>query len=177
MIEIRRTYKYRLYTNKRNRHLHDTINVAGLIWNHCIALQRRYYSLTSKYISLNRLKRHLSTLRNNRFLYWKKVGSQAVQEIAERLDKSYQKFFKKQGGSPSFKKVRTYHSFTLKQTGWKLLGKNRIRLLGRDYKFVKPREIKGVIKTVTVKRDSMGKLWVCFSVVEELEVKKTSDIR
>jgi len=172
MIEINRTYKYRLYTHKRNRHLHDAINVAGLIWNHCIALQRRYYRLTSKYISRNRLQTHLSNLRNNRFLYWQKVGSQAVQEITERLDKGYKRFFKKEGGIPSFKKINKYKSFTLKQSGWKLLGKNHIQLLGRNYKFVKSREIQGVIKTVTVKRDTLGKLWLCFSVIEAFKVEK-----
>ncbi|MEL6269081.1 MAG: transposase, partial [Chloroflexota bacterium] len=53
----------------------------------------------------------------------------------------------------------------LKQAGWKLLDGNKVQLLGRNYKFVKSRDIHGTIKTVTVKRDSMGRLWICFSVV------------
>ena len=37
-MEIRRTYKYRLYTSKRDKHLHQQIDVAGIIWNHALAV-------------------------------------------------------------------------------------------------------------------------------------------
>lgn len=177
-IEIRRTYKYRLYANKRTKHLHQQIDVAGIIWNHALALQRRYYRLTGKYISRFRLVTHIGKMRRtDRFGYWQLVGSQAVQEVVERLDKAYQRFFKyKKGetrlktGRPSFKKVKKYKSFTLKQAGWKLLGGNRIRLNGRNYKFAYSRPINGCIKTVTVKRDQVGRLFVCFSVIEEVNL-------
>jgi putative transposase len=90
------------------------------------------------------------------------------------LDKSYQKFFAKQGGRPSFKKVKQYRSFTLKQSGWKLLEGNKVQLLGRTYKFVKHREIGGTIKTVTVKRDRVNRLWIAFSVIENIHIPKAS---
>jgi putative transposase len=103
------------------------------------------------------------------------VGSQAVQDVVERLDKAYQRFFAyRRGelgiktGTPRFKKVKKYKSFTLKQAGWKLLGGNRLRLNGRNYKFALSRPINGTIKTVTVKRDHAGRLFVCFSVIEEV---------
>ena len=176
IVEVRKTYKYRLYRNaKRDRHLHDAINISGIIWNHCIALQRRYYGLMGGYISIGRLKKHIAKLRNSeRYHYWRKVGSQAVQDIIERLDKSYQMFFKQQGGRPSFSKVKKYRSFTLKQAGWKLLDGNKIRLGKTIYKFVKHREIGGTIKTVTVKRDTIGRLWLCFSVIERMEIPEVS---
>ncbi|MCL4256481.1 MAG: helix-turn-helix domain-containing protein, partial [Anaerolineae bacterium] len=53
LVEVRKTYKYRLYrNNKVDGSLHHQINVAGMIWNHALALQRRYYKLTGKYIPL-----------------------------------------------------------------------------------------------------------------------------
>ena len=176
ITQIRKTYKYRLYRNdKRDRHLHDAINIAGIIWNHCIALQRRYYRLFGGYISRYRLQKHIAKLRNSeRYNYWQKVGSQAVQDIIERLDKTYQTFFKKQGGRPSFSKVKKYRSFTLKQSGWKLLDGNKIRLGKYTYKFVKHRPIGGTIKTVTVKRDTIGRLWLCFSVIESVDIPEIS---
>jgi len=175
-VAVRKTYKYRLYRNdKRDRHLHDAINISGIIWNHCIALQRRYYRMFGGYISSVRLKKHIAKLRNSqRYSYWRKVGSQAVQDIIERLDKSYQMFFKKRGGRPSFTKVKKYRSFTLKQAGWKLLGGNKIRLGKTTYKFVNHRPIGGTIKTVTVKRDTTGRLWLCFSVIEDVEIPEAS---
>ncbi|MDR1608269.1 MAG: transposase, partial [Deltaproteobacteria bacterium] len=39
-----RTFKYKLYSSERNRRqLGRLINIAGNIWNHCIALHKRYY--------------------------------------------------------------------------------------------------------------------------------------
>ena len=177
-MEIRRTYKYRLYTSKRDKHLHQQIDVAGIIWNHALAVQKRYYRLTGKYVGKFRLITHIGKMRRTeRFGYWQLVGSQAVQEVVERLDKAYMRFFAYlrgelgiKTGPPRFKKVKKYKSFTLKQAGWKLLGGNRIRLNGRHYKFVLSRPINGTIKTVTVKRDNAGRLFVCLSVIEEVNL-------
>jgi len=141
-VDVRRTHKFRMYRNdKRDGHLHQQINVAGLVWNHALALQRRYYRLTGKYIGLGRLKKHIARLRmrTQRYASWKALGSQAVQDVLERLDKSYQRFFAGQGGLPRFKKVRKYRSFTLKQAGWKLLERDgkpygKIQIGKRKYK-------------------------------------------
>ena len=161
IVTIRRTYKYRMYRASRNRRLHQRIDIAGIIWNHCAALQRRYYRLTGRYISIGRLKAHIARLRmkTQRYNYWQRVGSQAIQDIIERLDKAYQRFFDKQGGIPSFKKVKKYRSFTLKQAGWKLPGKNRIELLGRTYKFVKHREMDGIMFFEDLNLDGIKRLW------------------
>lgn len=185
-IEVRKTYKYRLYTSRQDVHLRDTINIAGILWNHLTALQKRYYRRFGKHISEARMKRHISHLRMNtvKYAYWRKVGSQAVQEICERHEAAYERFFKKQGGLPRFKKVKKFTSFVLKQAGWKLHpdthprgGKKHpkytghITIQGIAYKFVKHRPMSGVIKTVTVKRDTAGRLWICFSVVETIVIE------
>ena len=176
-IKLRKTYKYRLYGSRRNKHLQQSINVAGLIWNHAIALHKGYYKLTGKYIPLGRMQKQLSHLRmhTERYAFWKVVGSQAVQDIAKRIDDAYQRFFDdRKRGRPRFKKVRKYKSFTLKQASWKLLGGNKIQIHGRNYKFANHRPLQGKIKTVTIKRDPARRLWVCFSVEVEIEIKEVS---
>jgi putative transposase len=178
MTEVRKTYKYRLYGSKRDERLHEQIDIAGSIWNHVTALQRRYYRLTGSYISESRMKKHIARLRMKmeRFKYWRKLGSQAVQEIIERHHKAYQNFFKEQGGRPRFRKVKKLKSFTLKQAGWKLEDENpdkkyrKIRIGKTTYKFVYHRPLQGTIKTVTIKRDVTGDLWICFSVVENMVI-------
>ncbi|MGB1287306.1 MAG: helix-turn-helix domain-containing protein [Aggregatilineales bacterium] len=61
--QVRRIYKYRMYDNdKRNQHLFNQIDIAGIIWNHCLALQKRYYRLTGKYISKTALQKYMSKL-------------------------------------------------------------------------------------------------------------------
>src|SRR5437867_7130573 len=47
----------------------------------------------------------------------------------------------------------------------KLLDGNRLRIGSTVYKFAKSREIDGAIKTVTIKRDTLGDLYVFFSCV------------
>ena len=106
--------------------------------------------------------KHIAKLRK-RIKYWQKVGSQAVQDICQRIEKAYQLFFKnnKKGTRPpNFKKTRKYKSFTLKQAGYKLLGGNRIKIGKQIYKFALSREIKGKIKTITVKRNPLGELFI-----------------
>ena len=96
---VRKTLKYRMYNSKRNKHLVNQIDISGIIWNHMIALQRKYYRLTGKYIGQSRMQRHLLKLhKTERFTYWQEVGSQAVQQLAERHHKAYQRFFNYKAG-------------------------------------------------------------------------------
>jgi len=169
---VRRTYKYRLYRcDKRDKFLHAQINSAGTIWNHALALQKRYYRLTGESIPLSKLKAHIAKVRRQipRYAFWKQVGSQAVQDVLERLDDGYMRFFKHLAKRPpKYKKVRQRKSFTLKQAGWKLLEDNRVQISGRKYKYVKHRAMHGEVKTLTIKRDAARRLWLFFSVVEEM---------
>jgi putative transposase len=182
IIEVRKSYKYRLYASKQDFRLHDTVNIAGIIWNHITTLQRRYYRRFGKHISKGRMEHHTSHLRmkTRKYAYWKQVGSQALQELIQRHEEAYQRFFQKKGGLPRFKKVKKFRSFVLKQAGWKLHEENpckkyrKITIDKTVYKFVYHRPIKGAIKTVTVKRDTLGRLWLCFSVVETMEIENTT---
>ena len=167
-----RTYKFKLYQAKKNKYLHQQINIAGLIYNHCIALHRKYYQLTGKSLNQYELMKHLTKLKKlPKYRHWHLVGSQAIQDIVQRIDKAYKLFFgnhkRKVRTSPSgFKKVKQYRSFTLKQAGWKLLDGNKVYIQGKVYKYFKSREIPAGVKTVTVKRDTLGNLYLYF-VVEE----------
>ncbi len=174
-MQIVKSYKFKLYRSKKNKHLHQQINISGLIWNHCISLHRRYYRLFGKGLHKYALANHLAKLKRlPKYSHWNLVGSQAIQDIAFRIDKAYKLFFgnlkrKVKTSPPGFKKVKKYSSFTLTQYGWKLLGGNKIRIQGIVYKFSKSRDIPPDIKTVTIKRDSLGNFWLCFVVEEEID--------
>ena len=118
-----KTYKFKLYSNHGNRELHKTIDGHADVWNHCVALQRRYYAIYSKYISKFRLINHISKLKRlPRFTHWNQLPSQAIQDVASRIDKGYRAMFEarsqgKAWGRPRFKPRRKYKSFTLLQAG------------------------------------------------------------
>ena len=164
-----RTYRFKLYKSKRNRKLHKQINTAGLIYNHCIALHKRYYKLFGKSLNLYQLQKHLTKLKKiSKFAYMKELGSQAVQEIARRIDRAYRLFFRNlkhkiRTAPPSFKRVSKYKSFTLSQSGYKYTGKdNSIIIRKQKYRFFKSREIRGKVKQLTVKRDTLCDIYVYF---------------
>jgi len=173
-MRIVRTYKFKMYRSKKNKALHQQIDIAGLIYNHCIALHRKYYALTGKRLNKFVLMKHIAKLKKlERYQHWNLVGSQAIQDIVGRIDRAYALFFgnrrrKVRTSPPGFKKVKRYSSFTLKQAGWKLLEGNKIRIQGKVYKFCKSRDIPLDVKTVTVKRDSLGNLHLYFVVEEEV---------
>ncbi len=157
-----KTYKFKLYENRRNKYLKRSINASASIWNHCIALHKRYYSMFKKHLNKYQLMKHIARLRR-RNSYWQLVPSQAVQDVCDRIDKAYRLFFKfcKRGvRPPSFCKSKKYKSFTTKQAGYKLLGGNRIRIGKIVYKFFKSREIEGKVKTITVKRSPVGEMYI-----------------
>jgi putative transposase len=163
-----RTHKYKLYQTKNLRNIHHTINVSGCIYNHCIALHKRYYRLFGKSLNKFQLQKHLTKLKKiERYKFWTKIGSQAIQNITERIDEGYKKFYKKQGGLPTFKKVKKYKSFTLKgKIGYKI-NHNVFSLNGYDYKFWLSRKIDGKIKTITIKRDNIGTVFICIALEKD----------
>ena len=58
-----KTYKFKMYSNHGNRELHKTIESFAAVYNHRIALHRRYYALFSKGIHKYRLNTHITKLK------------------------------------------------------------------------------------------------------------------
>ena len=174
MRTVIKTYKFKLYKNKKNKHLDDGINIAASIWNYCIAMHRRYYRLYGKHLSANKLKKHITKVKKTLHPEWQALGSQAIQDVVERVDRSYKAFFdhvkKKRHGRkspPSFKKRSRYSSFTLKQAGYAFHADNKVTIMGREYKYCKSRPIEGDIKTLTVKRNALGEIYLIVVTKQE----------
>ncbi len=169
-----RAFVFKAYVSRRNRKLHRQIDVASSVWNHCIALHKRYYRFFGKHLNQFQLMKHITKLKRlPRYSFWSEVGSQSVQDVVQRIEKGYQLFFKcakdRKAGRPSSRKVRPptfrkrikYQSFTLKQAGYSLSG-NQLRVGKQQYRYFKSREIEGKIKTLTVKRDALGDIFFIF---------------
>lgn len=176
-MKVLKTHKFKLYASKKNKHLDKAVDVAAFIWNYCVAVHRRYYRMYGKHLSANQLKKHITRLKKRRYSWWNELGSQAIQDVVERIDRSYKAFFqhlKKRKGRkspPRFKKRRNYSSFTLKQAGCQFHeDSNAVTIMGRDYKYWKSRPVEGKIKTVTVKRTPLGEFFLF--VVCEVEVNE-----
>jgi len=157
------SFKYKLYPNDHTNIDHQ-INVACFIYNHCIDLRKRFYRRFKKSISISKLKAHIAKIKHRkRFSFFGELNSQTIQDIIERIEKGYKSFFsKKNKHLPDFKGKNRYNSITFKQTGYKYLNDNKIQIMGKSFGFFLSRPVEGRIKTVTIKRDSLGDHYVCF---------------
>lgn len=153
-------YKYKLYTTKQTKHLDAMLREASWVWNHALALQKRYYRMFGKYIDVVRMQK--------KWVQWygksSRHHSQTVQEILQRLDKSYSRFFQHiQARPPKFKRADDFKSFVFKQGGYSLNGNVlTINKIKKRYKFSLSRPYVGVgkIKNVAVKRTPLGEYFV-----------------
>ncbi len=166
------TYKYKLYSRcDRNRYLHNEIDAFAQVYNHFVALHKRYYRRFDKYPGKFTLIKHLAKLKKTaRFSYWCLLPSQALQNVIERIDSGYKKFFAKDNKRPpKFRSRFKYKSYTLKQAGYAFLDGNKIQIgfgvrgkIKRIFRYHKSRDFDvESVKTVTIKRDRVGDLWIC----------------
>lgn len=162
-----KTFKFKLYRSRKNKYLEIEIKEYAKVYNHCIALHKRYYRLYKRYLDKRKIKLHLTKLKRcKRFKFMQHLGSQAIQDVAERIDKAYMKFFrdlkkKKHTSPPRFKKLDKYKSFTLLQSGWKLNENDSIVVIcGKKYRYFNSRHTEGIPKTITIKKDTVGDIFI-----------------
>ena len=151
------SHKYKLYRNRRTRHLDAMLREACFVWNHALALQRRYYRMSGKYVSCKRMKAHFARRIKRTLLH-----SQSTQEILERLDTAYQRFFGHLAKRPpKFRKAEDFSSIVFKQGGYSLNG-NVLTINGikKRFKFSLSRPYAGKVKTLTVKRNHLGEFYI-----------------
>ena len=160
------TYKYKLYKTHRFKYLDQMLAEACFVWNHALALQKRYYNLYGGYISLYTMQAH-QTKRIKRIL----LGAQTAQEIIERLDASYKRFFNHQAKRPpKFRKAKDFSSFVFKQNGYSLNGNVlTISRTKKKYKFSLNRNYEGRIKRVAIKRNRLGEYFMYLSLEKEID--------
>lgn len=150
-------YKYKLYRTDRTKHLERMLREACFVWNHALALQKRYYRMYAKYINANRMQKHFAKRISRNLLH-----SQTVQEILQRLDTAYQRFFRRLAKRPpKFRKAKDFSSILFKQGGYSLNGNVlTINSIRKRFKFSLSRPYAGKVKTLTIKRSHIGEYFI-----------------
>jgi len=166
---MRRTFQYRAKINKATEaNALDWIDKCRTVYNlaleHRIVLYRQWKASISCYSQCKEL-----TELKKQFPEFKTVDAQCLANVIERLDMGFQSFHRRvreggvKAGFPRFRSADRYDSFTLRQSGHKVEGRNLyIRNVGR-FKLFLSRPVEGEIKTVTVKKAAAGKWYVSFS--------------
>jgi putative transposase len=161
-----RAYKYRIYpNNKQQTLLAKHFGCARFIYNWGLATKTTAYQKTGKSPSCFSLMSKLPQLKKeNEWL--KEINSQSLQMSLRNLDNAFQRFFKKRGGYPKFKKKYAKQSCQFPQSSAVSFENNRLYVMkfreGIKCKF--DRKFTGDIKTVTISCSKTGKYYASIIV-------------
>jgi putative transposase len=169
---MRKTFKYRLYPNKRQqRLLEQQFEECRWLYNKLLAERRNAWEQRQESLRLYDQQATLPALKTGRPLL-AAVQSQVLQNVAVRIDLAFQAFFRRvkadeKPGYPRFRGKGRYASITYPQVpvGCKLEAEaHRLRLYGVGLvKIILHRPLEGMPKTATISRSSTGKWYVSFS--------------
>jgi putative transposase len=107
-----RGYTVRLYPNKVQRVLLDKhFGCCRWVYNEMIRINQKKYHRSGKGLSGYDMQSYLPKLKKQ-YPWLAEVNSQSLQIVCHNLANAYGKFFKKQGGYPTFKKKGYSGSFT-----------------------------------------------------------------
>ena len=175
---MERTYKFRLYPkSKQVATMDGWLNLLHVLYN--AGLEQRITAYRGKRViqSYSRQANELPELKKTLPEYGE-IHSQVLQDVFRRLDKSYDNLFSrvKRGenpGFPRFKSLPRYRSFTYPQSGFRILENGHLSLSGiGEVRMFKHREVNGLIKTCTIKKDKTGDWWASFVVETEEQPQK-----
>ena len=170
---MRKSHKFKLQNQSNTIKLGNMLDDMWQIHVHIMRLARRYYRMFGKNLSAYRLKAHVAKLKKTTKPHWADLPSQVVQDVVLRYGKSQDAFFeniedRKAGkttrkvGRPKIKPRHKYNSMTFTQAGYTLEDKRiKINCIDTWFSYHRHREIKGTIKTITIKRDRCGDYWIC----------------
>lgn len=155
-----KAYKYKLEPNKQQRYaLARTLDVCRELYND--ALTQRKWNRCSRFEQ----QAELPALKQA-FPVYKNVYSQVLQSVLDKLNKSFNNFFRSGFGFPRYKGESRFDSFCYPQGGFALSGKQLSLSKIGNVKVRLSRELPAdaIVKTCTLKRSVSG--WFATLVFE-----------
>ncbi|MFZ3166002.1 MAG: transposase [Candidatus Methanoperedens sp.] len=169
---MRKTFQFRIYPNKNQEViLNRTLSTCRRLYNDSLAERKKQAELNqlkqqfdvfpwgkSKWLNYYDQANSLSVSKTD---FQKDVFFQVLQNVLKRVDRSFKNFFNG-FGYPRFQGRDKYNSITYPQSGFGLKdGKLNLSKIG-NIKIILHREIEGMIKTCTIKKD-IDQWYVSFS--------------
>jgi putative transposase len=158
--------------------LQQMADARRFVYNWVLGRRKEYYATTGETISLKMLSAELTQLKRQPGREWiASADAQSLQQALQDADRAYQNFFRNvqrnEGvkGKKGFPRFKSRHTdtprFRLPQRVTISDGKVRIPKIGR-VRIRQSREIEGVTKSASFKRDASGKWYV--TIVSEFEI-------
>ena len=172
---MRLTFQYRLLPSKAQRtKLAQTLELCRWVYNEILETRKNAWEQEQKSIS------HYDTIKmlpgwKEQKPELKSVYSQVLQEVCTRIDLAFSAFFRRvkandeKPGYPRFRGYGRYDSFTYPQTGFKITDHGLYLSKIGIIKIIVHRPLRGVVKTLNIRRDAVGNWYANFSCEVELE--------
>ena len=110
-----RNTKHKLFHDNSLRHLHDELNICGVVRNHFIALCMRYYRRYGKGLSYSKMSAHLTKLKKlEKYQHWNMPYAWALQNVLKRLAQSFKEMKTLGRGHPQFKACQKHKGMTFR---------------------------------------------------------------
>ncbi len=114
-----KTYTYKIKTTKEfENKFNQWIGACRFLYNCALELKIDMYKRFGKSISNNEIQRQLTEAKNE-IVWLKEVNAQTLQSIVEKLDKSFQSFFRRGYGFPKFTNKKRAKSIPFKSIKFK----------------------------------------------------------
>lgn len=170
---VRKSFQFRLRPTKKQKKLLQ-VQLDECRWLYNELLEQRKLCHEELDLSLSKYQQlmFLPLLKEGR-PGLAEVHSQVLQNVAERLDKGFQSFFRRckageKPGFPRFRGMHRYNSFCYPQSGFAIVGHElKLSKIG-NIRITMHRPIQGEIKTCTLRRNATGNWDVSLSC--EVEV-------
>ena len=169
MGKINRTYRFRLYPNRKQTELlAKHFGCSRFVYNYFLNQRKEQYKLTGKSDNFYAQAKTLTALKKQEETAWlKEVNAQTLQFAIRSLEAAYNNFFKKRAKFPKFKSKHSKNSFTVPQSASVAGGRLFIYKFTEGIKCRVHRNIKGKIGKVTITKTPSGKYFVSVFTEEE----------
>jgi len=167
-----RAYKFRLYPNKRQHEkLWAHANRLNSLYNYFLTQKIEAYKKDKTNITKNQQQAELTQMKKTDETL-KVIHSQVLQQVTFRLDRTYQDFFKRGFGFPSFRSCRNFFGITYPQSGYQIKSDNTF--VTRAYgtmNFHRHREVQGRVRQVSITCQD-GNKWFLI-IITDYDPEKT----
>lgn len=170
---MRKTFRYRLFPTAAQRTaMQKSLDACRWVYNKSLEIRKEAWEQRQESVSRFDTIKMLPEWKEE-YPFLNNAYSQNLQDACVRVDLAFRAFFrrlknKERPGYPRFKSHNRYDSFTYTQSGFQMFNESKLRLsrIG-DVKIKLHRPIEGIIKTLTISRDSIGNWHACFSCIVE----------
>ncbi len=173
------TYKFRLFpTEAQMTSLNKHFGSVRYVYNYFLDRRTKFYinakekQLSKKYLNYLDDAKALTELKQQKETEWLyDCNAQSLQHALKHLDGAFNRFYKKLGGYPKFKKRKNKQSFRIPQTVEIKEGKLHFTKFIEGIVYDQHRKTEGEIQNATITKNSAGQYFACISVTKDIQHK------